>query len=198
MTTPVSAPRPVPRSISAMSRRRAGARLMKYSPSPERESRRVITTSRKGTGSDPSSFSKWSETSARFTGRRAEEPWKITSSILEPRRSRARCSPSTQRTASDTFDLPHPLGPTIAVTPGSKTRSVESANDLKPCSSSLVSLTSTLSRYGRRALGEYRMSELRRRTTMLAPATRTRRHTIAPSHQPDGARRRADRGRRNT
>ena len=30
----------------------------------------------------------------------------------------ADCSPSTQRMASDTLDLPQPLGPTMAVTPG--------------------------------------------------------------------------------
>ena len=69
----------------------------------------------------PSSFEKCSETSATFTARRADEPWKMTSSIFAPRSSRARCSPSTQRTASETLDLPQPFGPTIAVTPGSKT-----------------------------------------------------------------------------
>ena len=74
-----------------------------------------------------------------LTGRRAAEPWKITSSILPPRSSRADCSPSTQRTASETFDLPQPLGPTMAVTPSSKVRVTVSANDLKPDSSSLVS-----------------------------------------------------------
>ena len=64
--------------------------------------------------------------------RRADDPWKITSSIFAPRRSRARCSPNTQRTASETLDLPHPFGPTIAVTPGSNARYVVSANDLNP------------------------------------------------------------------
>jgi len=72
------------------------------------------------------------KSSAMFTGLRAEEPWKITSSILAPRSARARCSPSTHRTASETFDLPHPFGPTIAVTPGSNRSSVSSANDLNP------------------------------------------------------------------
>jgi hypothetical protein len=98
----------------------------------------VITTSRNGTGSEPSSFEKWSDTSATFTARRADEPWKITSSIFAPRSARARCSPSTHRTASLTFDFPHPFGPTIMVAPGSKTSCVWSANDLNPCSSSLV------------------------------------------------------------
>jgi len=56
----------------------------------------------------------------------------MTSSIFAPRIMRARCSPSTQRIASETFDLPQPLGPTMAVTPSSKTRSVWSAKDLNP------------------------------------------------------------------
>src|SRR5688500_7553897 len=65
----------------------------------------------------------------------------MTSSIFAPRSRRARCSPSTQRTASETLDLPHPLGPTIAVTPASKSRSTWSAKDLNPWSSSLRSRT---------------------------------------------------------
>src|SRR5690348_2283054 len=63
----------------------------------------------------------------------------MTSSILPPLSNRADCSPSTQRTASDTLDLPQPLGPTMAVTPCSKVRVTVSANDLKPDSSSRVS-----------------------------------------------------------
>src|SRR5688500_5340601 len=90
-------------------------------------------------GRSPAELSRKSETSVRLTGRRVAAPWKITSSIFPPRSSRADCSPSTQRTASDTLDLPQPLGPTIAVTPSSKVRSTVSANDLKPDSSSLVS-----------------------------------------------------------
>ena len=91
-----------------------------------------MTTSLNAIGSAPSELSKCRETSARFTARRADDPWKITSSIFAPRRSRARCSPNTQRTASETLDLPHPFGPTIAVTPGSNARYVVSANDLNP------------------------------------------------------------------
>src|SRR5688572_15106065 len=90
-------------------------------------------------GRSPAELSRKSETSVRLTGRRVAAPWKITSSILPPRSSRADCSPSTQRTASDTFDLPQPLGPTMAVTPSSNSRVTVSANDLKPESSSLVS-----------------------------------------------------------
>src|SRR5260221_13536019 len=56
----------------------------------------------------------------------------MTSAISPPLRAFADCSPSTQRIASDTFDLPHPLGPTMAVTPGWKLRAVLSAKDLNP------------------------------------------------------------------
>ena len=65
----------------------------------------------------------------------------MTSVMLPPRSMRARCSPSTHRMASLTLDLPQPLGPTTAVAPLSKRIAVWSANDLKPCSSSLVSRT---------------------------------------------------------
>src|SRR5712691_9341769 len=72
------------------------------------------------------------ETSAIPTGFRPSVPLKITSAISPPRRALADCSPSTQRIASETFDLPHPLGPTIAVTPGWKFNAVLSAKDLNP------------------------------------------------------------------
>src|SRR5262245_46233489 len=56
----------------------------------------------------------------------------MTSSIDFPRRWRADCSPMVQRIASTMFDLPHPFGPTTAVTSWSKTTTVLSTNDLKP------------------------------------------------------------------
>src|ERR1041385_576207 len=90
-------------------------------------------------GRAPSVLSRYKATSVTLTGRRFAEPWKMTSSIFPPRSRRADCSPSTQRTASETFDLPQPLGPTMAVTPSSKSSVTVSANDLKPESSSLVS-----------------------------------------------------------
>src|ERR671921_1112528 len=96
-------------------------------------------------GRSPSLLSRKSETSVTFTGRRAAEPWKITSSILPPRKSRADCSPRTQRTESETLDLPQPFGPTIAVTPSSKVSVTVSAKDLKPESSSLVSFMPSVS-----------------------------------------------------
>src|SRR5437667_2901228 len=72
------------------------------------------------------------ETSAMPSGLRPSVPLKITSAISPPRSALADCSPSTQRIASETLDLPHPLGPTIPVTPGSKFKEVLSAKDLKP------------------------------------------------------------------
>src|SRR3989441_4003690 len=68
----------------------------------------------------------------------------MTSSILPPRSKRGDCSPSTQRTASEMFDLPHPLGPTIAVTPASNGSSTVPAKDLKPDSSRSEEHTSEL------------------------------------------------------
>src|SRR5438876_6556694 len=65
-------------------------------------------------------------------GLRPSVPLKITSAISPPRSALADCSPKTQRIASETLDLPHPLGPTMAATPGWKFRDVLSANDLKP------------------------------------------------------------------
>src|SRR5258708_39941705 len=65
-------------------------------------------------------------------GLRPLVPLKMTSAISPPRSALADCSPSTQRTASDTLDLPQPLGPTMAVMPGRKLSEVLSAKDLNP------------------------------------------------------------------
>src|SRR5712692_2008409 len=73
-----------------------------------------------------------SRTSADAVGLRASLPLKITSSIRSPRRLFALCSPITHVMASATLLLPHPLGPTIAVTLLSKASSDRSENDLKP------------------------------------------------------------------
>src|SRR3954469_11703453 len=99
-------------------------------------------------GRSPELLSRKSETSVTLTGRRADEPWKITSSILPPRKSLADCSPRTQRTESDTLDLPQPFGPTMAVTPSSKVSVTVSAKDLKPDSSSRVSFMRVSCRWG--------------------------------------------------
>src|ERR1700727_2510506 len=71
-------------------------------------------------------------TSARPRGARLVVPAKMTSSILPPRRLLAPCSPITQDSASTTFDLPEPLGPTTQVMPGSRRSVVAEAKDLKP------------------------------------------------------------------
>ena len=49
-----------------------------------------------------------------------------------PRTLSGLCSPSAQSTASVTFDLPQPFGPTITLTPGENTSLVRSGKDLKP------------------------------------------------------------------
>src|SRR5262245_50556286 len=76
------------------------------------------------------------ETSANPTGLRVSAPLKITSAISSPRSDLADCSPSAHFTESSTLDFPQPFGPTIAVTPSWKLKTVLSANDLKPNSSS--------------------------------------------------------------
>src|SRR5262245_20457404 len=66
-------------------------------------------------------------------GLRSRVPEKMTSSIREPRRVFADCSPSTQEIASAMLDLPQPLGPMIAATPSPwNFSSVRSQNDLNP------------------------------------------------------------------
>ena len=72
-------------------------------------------------------------TDAMLNGFRSRVPAKITSSILEPRKVLADCSPSTQLMASLRFDFPQPLGPTMAAMPEPLNRiSVFSKKDLKP------------------------------------------------------------------
>src|SRR3989442_13525923 len=56
----------------------------------------------------------------------------MTSAICPPRRARGPCSPRTQAMASEMFDLPDPLGPTMTLTPGVNSRVVLSAKDLNP------------------------------------------------------------------
>src|ERR671939_1340343 len=92
-------------------------------------------------GSAPSVLSIVRLTSARPSGGRPEVPAKMTSSILPPRRLLAPCSPMTQLSASTTFDLPEPLGPTTQVMPGSSRNVVADAKDLKPLSVKLLRCT---------------------------------------------------------
>src|SRR5215213_7689261 len=71
-------------------------------------------------------------TSARPSAGRSEVPAKTTSSIFPDRTVRGPCAPRAQATASTTFDLPLPFGPTTTVTPGSSSSVVGSAKDLNP------------------------------------------------------------------
>ncbi len=105
---------------------------MAYSLSPERKSVRVMVTSARSMGSFPEALSMVSDTSARPSAARDEVPAKMTSSILAERNERGPWAPRTQVTASTTFDLPLPLGPTTTVMPGSNSSTVGSANDLNP------------------------------------------------------------------
>src|SRR6266581_883938 len=118
-----------------MSRSRQGVLLSRYSELPSRYTRRVTRTSCQSTASSVAQSERVRETSAKPTGLRVSLPLKITSAISSPRSDLADCSPSAQRTASSTLDLPQPFGPTIAVIPWWKLKIVLSANDLKPRSS---------------------------------------------------------------
>src|SRR5579885_1167587 len=80
-------------------------------------------------------------------GLRSRVPAKITSSIRDPRRLFADCSPSTQLMASLRLDLPQPFGPTMAAIPPPLNFSAErSQKDLKPCSSTRLSFSKPLPR----------------------------------------------------
>src|SRR5438128_5257138 len=98
--------------------------------------RRVTRTSCHSIPRSSAQSVKVSDTSANPTGLRVSAPLNITSAISSPRSDLADCSPSAQRTASTTLDFPQPFGPTIAVTPSWKLKTVLSAKDLKPNSSS--------------------------------------------------------------
>ena len=135
--TCISRPRPESLSSSCTSSRRQVSPLIAYSLAPLRNRVRLMVTSAYSIGSAPSALSIVSCTSARPSGPRVAVPAKMTSSILPPRRVFAPCSPMTQASASTTFDLPEPFGPTMHVTPGSKAKAVGWANDLNPLSVTL-------------------------------------------------------------
>ena len=93
-----------------------------------RRSRQIRRQSR------PSELSNISSMLASAVGLRVVEPLKMTSVRASPRNCRAELSPMTQRTASMMFDLPHPLGPTMAQRFPGKVTVVGSTKDLKPAS----------------------------------------------------------------
>src|SRR3984885_11379192 len=132
MTECISLPRPVSDSSSSTSIRRQRAPARRYSPSPERSSRRTIEISEMPSLSDCSESSSTSSTSAADAALRPGAPPKITSCIGWPRTATGDCSPSAHSTASVMLDLPEPLGPTITLTPGPNSSRVRSGNDLNP------------------------------------------------------------------
>ena len=130
----ISLPSPVSESASITSTRRQRAPFSLYSPSPERSRRRTIEISENSLASAPDALSITTSTSAAD---REGSPWppaKITSCIVCPRTASGDCSPSAHSTASVTFDLPDPFGPTITETPGVKSSFVRSGKDLNPFS----------------------------------------------------------------
>src|SRR5262249_38809287 len=131
--------------------------------------RRVICTSSASVARACRVLSNVMVTSAMPRLRRDDEPLKITSVISPPRRLRALCSPSTQRTASTMLLLPEPLGPTMPVLPAAKSNVVLSAKDLKPVSSSRLSILATRNN-GNRGARAPRLAKLR----MLARLGRLR------------------------
>src|SRR5215212_9822553 len=130
----ISLPSPVSLSTSITSTKRPRAPFNRYSPSPLRSSRRTIEISENSDGSPPSPLSITTSTSADERDGSPCPPAKITSCIDCPRTANGDCSPSAQSTASVTFDLPDPFGPTITDTPGVKSSFVRSGNDLNPFS----------------------------------------------------------------
>src|SRR3989344_7398086 len=113
---------------------------MEYSFAPSRCTSRETATSSKSTlntrlESCPEPVEGLSNTSvtlARLPRATDLEPFQIKSSPRLPRSDFMDCSPSTQRSASATFDLPEPFGPTIAVMGTSKEKRVFLAKLLKP------------------------------------------------------------------
>ena len=78
------------------------------------------------------------------SGLRVSVPLNTTSTSFEHLRAVGFCSPRTQRIASETFDFPHPFGPTMAISPGSKSSFVLSAKLLKPVMSMFLRYMSGL------------------------------------------------------
>ena len=106
--------------------------LSRYSLSPPLTTFREIVISEYSSGKSPLELSSVRTTSAMFTGFKLMLPEKITSSIRLPLSEMGLCSPSTHIRASATLLLPEPFGPTMIVTPGSNSKMVFRAKDLKP------------------------------------------------------------------
>ena len=94
-------------------------------------------------------------------------PAKITSSMRLDRRLDAAWAPSTHATASTMLDFPLPLGPTTTVIPGSRSRTVVSAKDLKPLIVRRLRNTAASTPGGARSARPYRRA---RRPTLASVA----------------------------
>src|SRR5437588_10931095 len=109
-----------------------------------------------------------SDTSAIPVGLRSRVPAKITSSMREPRKVLADCSPRTQEIASAMLDLPQPLGPMMAAIPSPwNFSSVRSQKDLKPRICSFFSLSNFHS-FGTRSCEQSGAPHCMRRLTRAA------------------------------
>ncbi len=117
---------------SMTSLRRTDEPFKKYSLEASRWISRAIDTSSKSTGNVRSRLSNTITALARFCRSTVFEPLKIRSSVRFPRIDLRDCSPSTNRSASATFDFPEPFGPTIADTCAPNSKTLFRANDLKP------------------------------------------------------------------
>src|SRR5689334_8085392 len=113
----------------------------------------------------PSLLSKNSSTDARPIGLRSPAPLKMTSCIDSPRSAEAFDSPSTQRTASMTFDLPQPFGPTMPTRRPGVAIDVGSTNDLKP--ESLICVRRKGFLRGKRGAGRFERGKGRRKVGEL-------------------------------
>src|SRR4051812_28160826 len=92
----------------------------------------IETSLKSSSGSAPSSLSNSSSTSQKSAGACPGEPAKSTSSGFSARSSCGLIDPEAQSSASATFDLPEPFGPTTTATPGSSRTSTASGNALRP------------------------------------------------------------------
>src|SRR3990167_2484759 len=84
---------------------------------------------------NPDSGDKFSKIRLTFALEKARSealPLKMRSELFLLRSSFKDCSPKTHFTASTTFDLPDPLGPTIATMGEEKSKTTFFAKDLKP------------------------------------------------------------------
>src|SRR3990167_4753672 len=90
-------------------------------------------------GKNPSLLSKCKLTLALPWADLVAEPAQIKSTPDLERKFLKLCSPKTHLTASTTFDLPEPFGPTIALTAVGNSKSVLWAKDLKPEISNFIS-----------------------------------------------------------